>query len=168
MKLICHSQHELELFKRLEKYEYLDVVLVEKGLDYLGVAYVFDILHLDDLESYLRSLELSTRVLYGKKGQRIYKIDIHNIVYIEGFSKEAYIHTDGSQFEVKEKLYELEETLGNYGFIRISKSLIINCYKIESLEPMVNMKYRIHMNNGEYVELTRNYLKHFKDYLKMR
>ena len=52
--------------------------------------------------------------------------------------------------------------------MRISKSLIINCRMIESLEPLLNMKYRIYLKNGEYVELTRNYIASFKKYLKMR
>lgn len=168
MKLLCLDQHRAFLEEKLKQYHYLDVVLVEKGIDFHGLAYVFDIDHLQELEDYLYSLELSAQVIYGKKKGRLYKIDVHRIVYIEGFSKEAYIHTNDEQYEVKEKLYELENSLSEYGFVRISKSLLINCYMIDSLEPLMNMKYRIYLKNGEYVELTRSYLQSFKKYLKMR
>ncbi|WP_050636657.1 LytTR family DNA-binding domain-containing protein [Candidatus Stoquefichus sp. SB1] len=168
MKLICLDQHRQLLEDKLKDYQYLDVILVEKGIDFQGLAYVFDLQHLQELQDYLYSLEMSSQVLFGKKNERIYKIDVHTIVYIEGFSKEAYIHTREEQYEIKEKLYELENILSEYGFVRISKSLIINCYMIDSLEPLMNMKYRIYLKNGEYVELSRSYVRSFKNYLKMR
>lgn len=168
MKLICLDQHRQLLENKLKDYQYLDVILVEKGIDFQGLAYVFDLQHLQELQDYLYSLEMSSQVLFGKKNERIYKIDVHTIVYIEGFSKEAYIHTREEQYEIKEKLYELENILSEYGFVRISKSLIINCYMIDSLEPLMNMKYRIYLKNGEYVELSRSYVRSFKNYLKMR
>lgn len=168
MKILAHNQNISILQEKFQRYNDLDVVLVERGLDFQGVAYVFDMQHLEEVEAYLQSLETSALVIYGKKNQRIYKIDVYKIVYIEGFSKEAYIHTMDEQYEIKEKLYELEERLFDYGFVRISKSLIINCRMIESLEPLLNMKYRIYLKNSEYVELTRNYIASFKKYLKMR
>ncbi|MEG0276392.1 MAG: LytTR family DNA-binding domain-containing protein [Coprobacillus sp.] len=168
MKIICLDEHREQLEKRLQRYSYLDIVLVEKGIDFQGMAYIFDILRFHELEEYLQSVETSTFILYGKKNDRIYKIDIHQIIYIEGFSKETYIRTKDNQYEIKEKLYELEEKLLDYGFARVSKSLIINCRMIKSLEPLMNMRYRIHLKNGEYVNLTRAYTKSFKSYLKMR
>ncbi|MFR7592244.1 MAG: LytTR family DNA-binding domain-containing protein [Longibaculum sp.] len=168
MKIISSKDHQLYLEKRLQHYLYLDIVLVEKGFHYQGLAYVFDMNHLEQLEEYLQSIDSSSQILYGKKCERFYKIDAYTIVYIEGFSKEAFLHTKDEQYEVKEKLYELEDILSQYGFVRISKSIIINCRMIESIEPLINMKYRIYLTNGEYVELTRSYVKSFKNYLKMR
>lgn len=168
MKIICRDAIREQLEKKLQNYLYLDVILVEKGIDFHGLAYVFDLEHWDELENYLYTLETSSQVIYGKKKERLYKIDVHQIVYIEGFSKEAYIHTKDEQYEIKEKLYELEEQLSDYGFVRISKSLIMNCHMIDSLEPLMNMKYRIYLKNGEYVELSRSYIKSFKKFLKMR
>lgn len=168
MKILCRDEYFEKINERFQRYQYLDVILVEKGIDFQGVAYVFDIEHLDKVEEYLQSLELSAQVIYGKKKERIYKIDVHRIVYIEGFSKEAYIHTMDEQYEVKEKLYELEERLSDYCFVRINKSILINCRMIESMEPLLNMKYRIYLKNGEFVELSRSYIQSFKKYLKMR
>lgn len=168
MKIICRDEVYELLEKRLRKYNYLDIILVEKGIDFQGLAYVFDMEHLQELEDYLYSLETSHQVIYGKYKERFYKVDVHSVVYIEGFSKEAYIHTLEKQYEIKEKLYELEHILSQYGFVRISKSLIINCYMIDSLEPLMNMKYRIYLKNGEYVELSRSYVQSFKKFLKMR
>lgn len=168
MNIICAEEVKQQLEKRLQKFLYLDIVLVERGMKYQGMAYIFDREHMDELEQYLQSLESSLLSLFGKKNERIYKIDISHIVYIEGFSKEAYAHTLKEQYEIKEKLYELEETLLNYDFVRVSKSLIINCRMIESLEPLMNMKYRIYLKNGEFVELSRSYVQSFKNYLKMR
>ncbi|MEG0276395.1 MAG: LytTR family DNA-binding domain-containing protein [Coprobacillus sp.] len=168
MKLVCSKDLKIQLQERLQKFEYLDIVLVERGMKFQGLAYVFDSNNIEELELYLESLERTSRVLLGKQGDRIYKVDISHIVYIEGFSKEAYVHTLNNQYEVKEKLYELEEILANYQFIRVSKSLIVNCRMIDSLEPLMNMKFRIYLKNGEFVELSRSYVHSFKNYLKMR
>lgn len=168
MKLLCLDNHRQFLEDKLKNYQYLDIILVEKGIDFQGLAYIFDLDHLQDLEKYLHTIELSSQVLFGKKNERIYKIDVHHIVYIEGFSKEAFVHTQQDQYAIREKLYELENDLSQYGFVRISKSLIVNCDMIDSLEPLINMKYRIYLKNGEYVELSRTYVQSFKKYLKMR
>lgn len=168
MKIICRDDIRPQIEEKLHNYLYLDVILVEKGNDFHGLAYVFDLQHWEELEGYLHAIETSSQVIYGKKNDRLYKIDVHTIIYIEGFSKEAYIHTKDEQYEIKEKLYELENKLSDYGFVRISKSLIINCHMIDSLEPLMNMKYRIYLKNGEYVELSRSYIQSFKKYLKMR
>jgi len=168
MKIICQEKHRKYVENVIKDYQYLDVVLVERGLSFHGVAYIFEVHQLDKVIEYLEEIVSSSCIIYAKKNNRYYKVDAHLVVYIEGFSKEAYIHTIDTQFEIKEKLYELEEKLRKYGFIRISKSIIINCRMIVSFEPLLNMKYRVYLKNNVSVEISRTYLKKFREFLEKR
>lgn len=69
---------------------------------------------------------------------------------------------------IKDKLYELEEKLKQYGFIRINKSIIINVHEIDYIIPEIYNRYSIYMKSGIVLVLSRNYMKSFKEYLKIR
>jgi len=63
----------------------------------------------------------------------------------------------------------VEEQLSNYGFVRVSKSNLVNIYKIKQLKPDINMKVYLSFDNGERICINRSYKKSFNDYLqKMR
>jgi DNA-binding LytR/AlgR family response regulator len=67
---------------------------------------------------------------------------------------------------VKEKLYELEEKLGDKGFIRVSKCFIVNVVKIDRIISWFNSKLILKiMNIDEEVYVTRKYLSDFKKFL---
>lgn len=168
MKIICKPEHEYQLKSLLKDYLYLDIVIVEKGLEYVGLCYYFDMNSLDQLIGYLKKQESQGQWIIGYKNERILKIDIHTIIYIEGFSKEAYVYTYDDEYMIKDKLYELEEKLKQYGFIRINKSIIINVHEIDYIIPEIYNRYSIYMKNGIVLVLSRNYMKSFKEYLKIR
>ena len=168
MKIICKKEHEHQLKKLLKEYQYLDITIVEKGLEYVGLCYHFDIESLDQLVNYLKKKDSQGEWIIGYKDDRIIKIDIHTIIYIEGFSKEGYAYTNQSEYMIKDKLYELENKLSSYGFIRINKSVIVNVHEIEYILPEVYNRYSIYMTNGVGLILSRSYVKGFKNYLKFR
>lgn len=67
--------------------------------------------------------------------------------------------------EIDHTLAELEDMLSDYGFVRVSKSYIVNIYKIIKLKPEVNMKICATFENGEKIYINRSYKKSFNDYL---
>lgn len=166
MKLICRKENRHILEKFFSGFVELDIVLVERGIDYSGLHYTFD---LDDLDRAKNDLNnLLNRCLIGYIDQKMYRIRYHDIVYIEGFSKEAYINTLDSQYLCHYKLYELEELLDNYDFIRINKSIIVNINFIDYLLPETNSRYALYMDNNIILILARSYLKKFKERLEIR
>lgn len=42
MRIICKPEHEHQLKSLLKDYLYLDIVIVEKGLEYVELCYYFD------------------------------------------------------------------------------------------------------------------------------
>lgn len=168
MKIICKKENNYQLKSLLKEYQHLDIVIVEKGLEYEGLCYYFKMNHLDQLIEYLNKLDSQGEWIIGYKDEKIMKIDIHHIIYIEGFSKEAYVYTYNDEYKIKEKLYELEERLKQFGFIRINKSIIINIHEIKYIIPEIYNRYSIYMNNGLVLVLSRSYMKAFKEYLRIR
>ncbi len=57
-----------------------------------------------------------------------------------------YAVNDISKFKIKEKLYELEPKLKTQGFIRISKSFIVNIVMIDRVQPWFNGKLLLKLN----------------------
>ena len=99
----------------------LDIILVEQGIEYAGLHYTFTLNNLKSVESDLN--EMLERYLIGYLAEKIYRINYQDIVYIEGFSKEVYLNTQTCQYLCHYKLYELEQLLDKYSFIRINRDV---------------------------------------------
>lgn len=161
MKLICKEEHRKLLLEKLKEYEDLDIVFVEYGESYEGMGYQFDINHLDNLMKYLKELK-DQEYLIGYQNERMYRIAVNNVLYIEGLSKECYLVTLTDEYKSEYKLYELEEKLQGTSFIRISKSMLVNIYFIDYIQAEMNMKYGLYMKNNMKLTLSRKYVSDFK------
>lgn len=166
MKLICNEKHHQKLETFFARYQELDIILVEQGIEYAGLYYTFTLNNLKSVESDLN--EMLERYLIGYLAEKIYRINYQDIVYIEGFSKEVYLNTQTCQYLCHYKLYELEQLLDKYSFIRINRSIIVNINYIEYMLPELNSRYTLYMQNGIMLVLTRSYLKKFKGRLEIR
>ena len=68
-------------------------------------------------------------------------------------------------YEVRYKLYELEEMFIPLDFVRCSKSMIVNMEKIEYLSPLFSGKMEAHLKNGEKIVISRQYVRGLKNKL---
>lgn len=169
MKLICEAQHQKMLEQAFLPYRSLPVVFVEKSCPYDGVCINFDIDHLTEVHEIAQlMLHEQEHILIGKLHDRMYPIPIKDIVYIEGYRKEAYLHTETASYEINYRLYEAEALLKDEMFVRVNKSTIVNIAKIKSIIPALNARYSLEMVNGILLECSRQYWKTFKQKLGMR
>ncbi len=67
-------------------------------------------------------------------GQSAVIVQVADIVRIYSRSKKVYVRTDGQEYEIKERLYTLEEELKTKDFVRISNSEIVNVRCIRRLD----------------------------------
>ncbi len=96
--------------------------------------------------------------------------DIHllapeDIYYFEYVDQKVFAYGKTKVYEVKSKLYELEEQLSKTEFIRVSKSSILNLNKIGSLAPSLGGRFEAKLKNGEKVIISRQYVNSLKDVL---
>ena len=148
----------------LREYQQLDIVIVEKGFDYEGMCYYFSMEHIEDLILYLQSLH--QKYVLGYADEKQYNLLPQQIDFIEGYSKEAFVHSEHLQYQIYQKLYELEEKLKPYGFVRINKSTLVNIHKIESIIPEVQRRYILTLKSQKKLLLTRYYVKDFMETLR--
>ncbi len=96
-------------------------------------------------------------------------LDPKEIYYLDHIDRKLYAYTKEGVFRVMDTIANCEEMLWNYGFVRVSKSNLINIYRIKQLKPDLNMKVYASFDNGERICINRSYKKSFNDYLqKMR
>ena len=82
---------------------------------------------------------------------------MQRILYIESVDRNTFVYTKDEFYEIDLRLYEVEQQFVEQGFIRISKTAIINMKKIQSLKADINRKIRVTMINGEQIIVSRNY-----------
>ena len=96
--------------------------------------------------------------------------DIHliapsDVYYFEYVDQKVFVYGKTKVYEIKSKLYELEEQLAKTDFIRVSKSCILNLNKIGSLAPSLGGRFEARLKNGEKVIISRQYVNLLKEVL---
>ena len=104
----------------------------------------------------------------GSKGERIYEIPVVDIFYIESVDDRTFIYTYKDSFETNLKLYEFEDLLKEKGYLRISKSVIVNIMKADSIKPALNGRFLCKLSNGEDVIISRKYVPEFREFISRR
>lgn len=112
-----------------------------------------------DIYSYslAKGIELS-----GNCENQIVKFRLEDICYFEAVDERVYAYSRNKVYEIKNRLYELEEAYENYHFIRCSKSVILNLMQLDSISPALNSRFYAHMKNGEKIVISRQYVPKLK------
>lgn len=87
------------------------------------------------------------------------------IYYFEAVDNRVFLYLEKDVYEIKQKLYELEEQFRGTDFFRASKSCIVNLAKVKSISPAFNGRFEAHMKNGEKVIISRQYVPTLKEKL---
>ena len=93
-------------------------------------------------------------------------IDPKEVYYLDHIDRKLFAYTRNGVYRIMDTLTSCEQMLWNYGFVRVSKSNLINIYKIRQLKPDLNMKVYASFDNGERICINRSYKKEFNDYLQ--
>lgn len=101
--------------------------------------------------------ENASSILLCEKDQETYQVDVHDILYIEWVDNQSCVYTKGDVFTIPTALYQLEEALAPWCFIRVSKMTLVNIYKIDSIANGLNFRLTVKMANGEKVIVNRSY-----------
>jgi DNA-binding LytR/AlgR family response regulator len=115
-----------------------------------------------DIES-IRAYALTKgTTLTGNIDERIYQFNLSDVFYFEAVDERVFAYTKNESYELKIRLYELENAYSDKNFVRCSKSFIINLMKLESISPALNGRFTAHMKNGEKVIVSRQYVPEMK------
>ena len=87
------------------------------------------------------------------------------IIRIYSQNKKVYVRTKDDCYEVKERLYTLEEQLKDRDFVRISNSEIVNIEQIEKLDMSHVGTIKMYMKNQDETYVSRRYVSKIKELL---
>ncbi|MBO4365802.1 MAG: LytTR family transcriptional regulator [Eggerthellaceae bacterium] len=93
---------------------------------------------------------------------KLRRIPIAELYYAEAVDNRVFAYTASDVFEVHMRLYELEQVLNSHRFLRVSKQVLVNLMKVESIRPALNGRFIVHLRNGEDVIVSRKYVPDLK------
>jgi DNA-binding LytR/AlgR family response regulator len=110
----------------------------------------------------LEGVEDKSSFLMAKKDDKLFVIEPEQIEIIrtEGGDVKLY-NREAHEYIVTKPLHEIQEWLGG-GFVRISKSTIVNISRVDHLSNSFNGTMYIVMRNGVNDYISRKYLGDFK------
>ncbi len=112
--------------------------------------------------------DLNINSIYCYKDNKTYFIDLNKIYRIYSYSSNVFIQTESKEYEVRKRLYTLEEELKDFGFIRINNSEIININKIDNFDFSYTGKIIVNLKNNLSLSVSRRNLKKIKEIIKKR
>jgi DNA-binding LytR/AlgR family response regulator len=115
---------------------------------------------IEDIKSYILSKGKQLTV-FGYE-EHTYSLKLDDICYFEAVDEHVFAYTADKTYEVKKRLYELENLYSSYHFVRCSKSVLINVFLVESISPALNGRFFAHMLNGEKIIISRQYVPQLK------
>ena len=119
---------------------------------------------IDKLRKNIIAMVEKKKIIFYKNNTEYY-FELSGILFFETGDNKIYAHAREDVFEVKYKLYELEEMIPSY-FMRISKSTIINTREIYSLEKSFSGTSTANFSSSfKKVHVSRNYYKQLKEKL---
>lgn len=118
---------------------------------------------IDEITRFIKSRQGN---LEGYTEGDMYSIPIADVYYIESVDDRTFLYLEKDTYESKKRLYELEKVTDSFHFIRISKSVVVNLMKVDSIKPALNGRFLCKLKNGEEVIISRKYVQGLKDKLR--
>ncbi len=94
------------------------------------------------------------------------QLNVSRILYLESFGDDILVHLMGNEkYVINQPLYQLEEILKPYFFVRIGKSFIVSVSKIKFIKTTINAKLDLELINGVHLDVSRSFVNKFKNAL---
>ncbi len=127
-------------------------------------------LHYEDIDgetaAVLKRLRPALKYIEGMADGKKLTFPLSAIFYFESVDRKTFAYTQDTCIEIKETLQGIISEHKDVGFVRISKSSIVNLYKIKRLQGALNMRTRIFLKNDECLVMNRGYRAEFYEALK--
>ncbi|WP_228712363.1 LytR/AlgR family response regulator transcription factor [Arcobacter defluvii] len=141
-----------------------------------GMGYLVKPIESNDIKNILEKIRLfkssnvdESKKILGKRGDKLYLIDINEIYYIKADLDEVIIRIKEADAYVRRKIGDLETLLNGKNFFRIHRSYIVNVDKIKSMRSVEQSKLEISFDGiGEIITSSKEGAKEFREYIERR
>jgi two-component system LytT family response regulator len=113
--------------------------------------------HILSLLEQLKSGPKYLERLVIKSGGRVFFLNIQDIQCIEAQGNYVCVYDTTKHYLLRETISGLEQQLDPRQFLRIHRSAIVKLDKIKEMQPWFHGEYRIILENGKQLTLSRNY-----------
>jgi two-component system LytT family response regulator len=124
---------------------------------------------LEKVRNFKTSSNEESKKILGKRGDKLYLIDINDIYYIKADLDEVIIKIKEADAYVRRKIGDLETLLSGKNFFRIHRSYIVNVDKIKSMKSVEQSKLQISFEGiAEIITSSKEGAKDFREYIERR
>ena len=120
------------------------------------------------IERLIAALQIIDRQIMVRYNENIIALNLEENLYIESVDKKCFIYTADKVYESFNKLYELQQQLEQYLFVRINKSCIVNLNNISSIKTYIDRRLLITLSNNEQLIASRQYANGIKALLGVK
>lgn len=113
----------------------------------------------------IRNFFSSMQSITGRKEDEVCILHPGSIYYLETVDRKLFAYQAGDVYQLDYSMRSFLDYFGSGGFIQISKSTIVNLYRIKQVKTDMNMRLKLVMDNDELIVLNRTYKKNFLDAL---
>ena len=104
----------------------------------------------------------NTLIGYKQTKEKV-SVRIEDILYFETVDGCVFAYTVECVYEIKGRLYQVEEKVNKRNICRASKTMLVNVEHIISVRTALNGRLYARMENGEEILITRRYAKEVED-----
>lgn len=108
------------------------------------------------------------RFAVRKRGGSEVMVEVADIDWVEAAGNYAILHVGGGTFEIRSSLSKLEGELDPKRFVRVHKSYVVNVARIAEVTPWISGDWRIRLQDGAEVNLSRRYRQRFEALVPVR
>lgn len=110
----------------------------------------------------IEKLKAEEKILFGSEKGRNFKVLVPDIYYIESVDKRTFIYTKEMVFRSEKRLYQLENELREYDFVKVSKNCLVNINELVHIKALANSRLEAELSNGEKIIVSRTYIPEIK------
>ena len=116
----------------------------------------------EELRDMIANLGLIGYTVAGKKEGETFFVSLKDIFYFESVDGSIFFYTKEDTYEAAARLYKIEEWVQNLKFARISKTVIVNLRKLQSIKQAEHSRLVATLINGEKLVVSRQYVPEIK------
>ncbi|MGN0461457.1 MAG: LytTR family DNA-binding domain-containing protein [Ruminococcus sp.] len=120
----------------------------------------------DDINNLVKNISKgSTQIISGMKDNKIEVLAREDFIRIYANAGKVFAVTDKGEYTVRMRLYELEQRLDSYQFVRISNSEIVNLKKVVNFDLSFTGTICVKLSDGTVTYVSRRYVPKIKKVL---
>lgn len=131
------------------------IKIPKKENERVVIEYVSMTPEIEDIRSY--ALTKGTVLSGTTDEQHLERFSLEDVYYFEALDEKVFAYTSSKVYEIKVRLYEIEEAYAKHHFVRCSKSVVLNLMQFNSISPALNGRFFAHMKSGEKLIISRQY-----------